>query len=71
MKIINAIKCKAGKHQYVITRRVTNAIVELECEHCGKEFVIHAGVKCLLPMDRQLKLTNDYMLGEKTIQEIF
>lgn len=57
--------CKIFGHKYKVSRRINAEITELFCHRCKDQFVIHTGVKTLLPLDMELFNINNEILADQ------
>lgn len=70
IKLWKNLKCMFGRHEYFVTRKVSSSIQELKCRNCGKEFGINHDLRCVIPLDEELRNVHDFMLGLKKINDI-
>jgi hypothetical protein len=63
--MFNKINCLLGKHKYKIIREISPTIRELKCINCGKEFAMNDNIKCILPLDNELKELNNCLLENR------
>ena len=56
---IGAVMCRIFGHKYILKRKITPYLREIRCERCGKEFGMHDELRCVLPLDDELRACND------------
>jgi len=51
----SGVICKIFGHKYKLIRDITPYLREIECENCKKEFGMHDELRCVLPLDDELR----------------
>lgn len=65
MALLRKLKCKLGRHEFVLEREITRRVSKVNCRFCGKEFAYHNELNNVVPWDRTFE---DFYV---TFQEIF
>ena len=53
------IMCRIFGHDYKLKRKITPYLREIECKNCKREFGMHDELRCILPLDDELRSCND------------
>lgn len=56
---IAGIMCRIFGHKYILKRKITPYLWEIKCKRCGVEFGMHDELRCVLPLDDELRACND------------
>ena len=54
-----AVMCRIFGHKYILKRKITPYLREIECKNCKQQFGMHDELRCVLPLDDELRACND------------
>lgn len=53
------VMCRIFGHDYKLKRKITPYLREIECKNCKQQFGMHDELRCVLPLDDELRACND------------
>lgn len=53
------LMCRIFGHDYKLKRKITPYLREIECKKCKRQFSMHDELRCVLPLDDELRACND------------
>ena len=53
------VMCRIFGHDYKLKRKITPYLREIECKNCKRQFGMHDELRCVLPLDDELRACND------------
>jgi len=53
------VMCRIFGHNYKLKRKITSYLREIECKNCKRQFSMHDELRCVLPLDDELRACND------------
>lgn len=56
---LGAVMCRIFGHDYKLKRKITPYLREIECKNCKQQFGMHDELRCVLPLDDELRACND------------
>lgn len=60
-KALSCIMCHIFGHDYKLKRKITPYLREIECKRCKRQFGMHDELRCVLPLDDELRDCDDYI----------
>ena len=56
------VMCRIFGHDYKLKRKITPYLREIECKNCKQQFGMHDELRCVLPLDDELRAYNDGLI---------
>ena len=56
------VMCRIFGHDYKLKRKITPYLREIECKNCKQQFGMHDELRCILPLDNELRALNDILV---------
>ena len=57
--VLADVRCRFFGHDYKLKRKITPYLREIECKNCKRQFCMHDELRCVLPLDDELRACND------------
>ena len=57
------IMCSIFGHDYKLKRKITPYLREIECKNCKREFAMNDELRCVLPLDNELRACNNGLVN--------
>ena len=62
---LQSIMCRVFGHKYILKRKITPYLREIKCTRCNTEFGMHDELRCVLPLDDELRECNNDLIKYK------